>query len=186
MGSFIDMTGWKMWEHGVPESKLTVIRQAQDRIQSNGIHIKRWIVECNCEKHTIFEVDGRSIKSGNTTSCGCTRGYNKYDLTNEYGIGITSNSNEEFYFSLDKYDLFEVLCVMSTEVIETIKIADECQDKVVDSLGHRMLELYNEAEYRRMRSMAFVLAITGHTDPSKWRPIYDEFCKEYDKLNRKE
>ena len=81
MGSFIDMTGWKMWEHGVPESKLTVIRQAQDRIQSNGIHIKRWVVECNCEKHTIFEVDGRSIKSGNTTSCGCTRGYNKYDLT---------------------------------------------------------------------------------------------------------
>lgn len=107
MGSFIDMTGWKMWEHGVPESKLTVIRQAQDRIQSNGIHIKRWIVECNCEKHTIFEVDGRSIKSGNTTSCGCTRGYNKYDLTNEYGIGITSNSNEEFYFSLDKYDLIK-------------------------------------------------------------------------------
>lgn len=49
-----------------------------------------------------------------------------------------------------------------------------------------MLELYNEAEYRRMRSMAFVLAMTGHTDPTKWYPIYEEFCKEYDKLNRKE
>lgn len=83
-------------------------------------------------------------------------------------------------------DLLETLYTMSTEIVETIKISDECQDKVVDSLGHRMLELYNEAEYRRMRSMAFVLAITGHTDPSKWRPIYDEFCKEYDKLNRKE
>lgn len=75
---------------------------------------------------------------------------------------------------------------MSTEIRETIKIADECQDKVVDSLGHRVLELYNEAEYRRMRSMAFVLAITGYTDPTKWYPIYDEYCKEYDKLNRKE
>lgn len=83
-------------------------------------------------------------------------------------------------------DLLETLCAMSTEIVETIKISDECQDKVVDSLGHRMLELYNEAEYRRMRSMAFVLAITGHTDPSKWYPIYEEFCKEYDKLNRKE
>lgn len=83
-------------------------------------------------------------------------------------------------------DLFEVLYDMSTKIMETIQTADECQDKVVGSLGHRVLELYNEAEYRRMRSMCFVLAITGHTDPSKWRPIYDEFCKEYDKLNRKE
>lgn len=53
-------------------------------------------------------------------------------------------------------------------------------------LTNIVLELYNEAEYRRMRSMCFVLAITGHTDPSKWCLIYDEFCKEYDKLNRKE
>lgn len=83
-------------------------------------------------------------------------------------------------------DLLETLCAMSTEIMETIQTADECQYKVADSLGYRMLELYNEAEYRRMRSMCFVLAITGHTDPSKWRPIYDEFCKEYDKLNRKE
>lgn len=49
-----------------------------------------------------------------------------------------------------------------------------------------MLELYNKAEYQSMRSMCFVLAIAGQTDPSKWRPIYDKFCKEYDKLNRKE
>ena len=83
-------------------------------------------------------------------------------------------------------DLFEVLYDMSTEIMETIQTADERQDKVSDSLGHSMLELYNEAEYRRMRSMCFVLAITGHADPIKWRPIYDEFCQEYDKLNRKE
>lgn len=83
-------------------------------------------------------------------------------------------------------DLLETLCAMSTEIMETIKIADECQDKVVDSLGQHILELYNEAEYRRIRSMSFVLAMTGHTDSSKWRPIYEEYCKEYDKLNRKE
>lgn len=83
-------------------------------------------------------------------------------------------------------DLFEVLYDMSIEIMETIKTTDECQDKVVDSLGKHVLQLYNEAEYRRMRSMVFVLAITGHTDPSKWRPVYDEFCNEYDKLNRKE
>lgn len=105
--------------------------------------------------------------------------------------------NEEIHAKIDELgdlkdkpvtweDLFETLYGMSTEIMETIQAADECQDKVVDSLYHRVLELYNEAEYRRMRSMCFVLAITGHTDPSKWRPVYDEFCKEYDKLNRKE
>lgn len=105
--------------------------------------------------------------------------------------------NEEIHAKIDELgdlkdkpvtwgDLFETLYGMSTEIMETIQAADECQNKVVDSLYHRVLALYNEAEYRRMRSMAFVLAITGYTDPSKWCPIYDEFCKEYDKLNRKE
>ena len=83
-------------------------------------------------------------------------------------------------------DLLEVLYNMSTEIAKTIQAANKCQDTVIDGLSHYVLELYNEAEYRRMRSMAFVLAVTGHTDYSKWRPIYDEFCKEYDKLNRKE
>lgn len=27
MGNFIDMTGWVMKEHGVPDSRLTVINQ---------------------------------------------------------------------------------------------------------------------------------------------------------------
>lgn len=107
MGKFVDMTGWKMWEHGVPDSKLTVIKQVEDRIKDNGIHIKRWLVECGCEQHTQFVADGSSVRSGNTTSCGCSRGYNIYDLTNDYGIGITSNTNDEFYFSLDKYDLIK-------------------------------------------------------------------------------
>lgn len=29
---------------------------------------------------------------------------NKYDLLNEYGIGWTSNTNEEFYFDLEDYE----------------------------------------------------------------------------------
>lgn len=30
-----DMTGWKMWEHGVPDSKLIVIKQAGNSIVTN-------------------------------------------------------------------------------------------------------------------------------------------------------
>lgn len=32
---------------------------------------------------------------------------NKYDLTGEYGIGYTSNTNEPFYFDLEDYDLIK-------------------------------------------------------------------------------
>jgi hypothetical protein len=28
MGKFIDMTGWKMSEHGIPDSRITVIDKA--------------------------------------------------------------------------------------------------------------------------------------------------------------
>ena len=35
----IDMTGWKMWEHGVPESRLTVIKQVNDYVTPQGVHI---------------------------------------------------------------------------------------------------------------------------------------------------
>lgn len=33
-----DMTGWNMWEHGVLDSKLTVIKQAEDYV-SNKRHL---------------------------------------------------------------------------------------------------------------------------------------------------
>lgn len=107
-----DMTGWNMWEHGVPNSRLTVIEQSEDYIASNGCHFARWLCECNCEQHKKFIVSGYNIRSGRILSCGCyaaehkkqKRKNNKFDLTGEYGIGWTSNTNEEFYFDLEDYD----------------------------------------------------------------------------------
>lgn len=36
MGKLIDMTGWKMWEHGVLDSRLTVL----ERYNINGLENK--------------------------------------------------------------------------------------------------------------------------------------------------
>jgi hypothetical protein len=48
----IDITGWVMSEHGVPESRLTVLKQVDDYINTtNGQHITRWLCECSCEEH---------------------------------------------------------------------------------------------------------------------------------------
>ena len=64
MGKFIDMTGWVMKEHGVPESRLTVI----DRAPSKDKHIF-W--NCICECGTKLTIRGDQLKRGVTKSCGC-------------------------------------------------------------------------------------------------------------------
>ena len=110
------MTGWVMAEHGVPDSRLTVICQAEDYITPKGIHIAQWLVECNCIDHKKFICAGRYIKNGHTRSCGCLKSevqsercksmkkVNTYDLSGEYGIGYCSNTNNPFYFDLEDYD----------------------------------------------------------------------------------
>lgn len=109
-----DMTGWNMWEHGVPDSRWTVIKQVDDRISPNGEHYAIWLCECTCEKHTIKEVRGKDLRNGRSKSCGCmavenasilNKKSNTYDLTNhDYGVGWTTNTNREFYFDLEDYD----------------------------------------------------------------------------------
>lgn len=66
-----DMTGWVMSEHGVSDSRLIVIRQAEDYVSPNGTHYARWLCECNCEEHNQIIARGNDIKSGHTLSCGC-------------------------------------------------------------------------------------------------------------------
>lgn len=61
----IDMTGWVMKEHGVPDSRITVIK----RDIENKSKITKWI--CKCECGNIFSADGTKLRSGWTKSCGC-------------------------------------------------------------------------------------------------------------------
>ena len=110
-----DMTGWVMAEHGVPDSRWTVIKQIEDYITPSGRHYARWLCECSCEQHTQKGVVGTEVKSGRSKSCGCLRNelkkkYNTYDLSGEYGIGWTSNTNKEFYFDLDRFDDIKNIC----------------------------------------------------------------------------
>lgn len=116
--NFIDMTGWKMCEHGVPESRLTVI----ERVVSTTKYRARWLVKCSCIAQTIFEVDGKSIRNGNTLSCGClqkekaqkagksNKEYNQFRFDGEIVIGLTSNTNREFYVDRKNFDQIKEYC----------------------------------------------------------------------------
>lgn len=66
-----DMTGWNMWEHGVPDSRLTVIKQTEDYVNPNGKRLAKWLCICNCQEHNKIEATGSNLKSGRTKSCGC-------------------------------------------------------------------------------------------------------------------
>ena len=90
--------------------KFTILEQIDDYITPQGVHIARWLCQCDCGSDPI-KVTGNSLKTGSVKSCGCSRRkYNKYDLSGEYGIGWTSNTNKEFYFDLDDYDKIKGYC----------------------------------------------------------------------------
>lgn len=83
---------------------------------------KKWICQCDCKNKTIRSVREGDLKNGKSASCGCDKKgiikfnketkakINKYDLSGEYGIGWTSNTNKEFYFDLEDYDKIKQYC----------------------------------------------------------------------------
>jgi hypothetical protein len=114
-----DITGWIMSEHGVPESRLIVIKQVEDYIKPNGKREAQYLCECNCNEHNAIIIRASYIKTGHTLSCGCLqkentskshKKYNNYNLSGEYGIGYCSNTGSEFYFDLEDYDKIKNYC----------------------------------------------------------------------------
>lgn len=90
-----------------------VIGIGNDRINNNGRIFKTLICECQCKDKIVKSIEKRHLLSGSSKSCGClqkekasiaNKKYNVYDLSGEYGIGYTSNTNEPFYFDLEDYD----------------------------------------------------------------------------------
>lgn len=125
-----DMTGWRMWEHGVPDSRLIVIEQVEDYIDPKGVHSARWRCMCNCGSAKDIFATGKCIRYGGVLSCGCKlketsainwnnsieqikmriRKNNDIDLSGDFGVGWTLNANKEFYFDIEDYDKIKDYC----------------------------------------------------------------------------
>lgn len=108
MSKLIDLTGQIF-------GRLTVIKRATNK-KYNRVH---WVCKCSCGNPECVIVASNNLKSGHTLSCGCIRNeiintifnkQNKYDLSGEYGVGWTSNTNEEFYFDLEDYNKIKDYC----------------------------------------------------------------------------
>ena len=79
MGKFIDLTGQKF-------GRLTVIERADNTKQGQA----KWLCQCDCGRKTV--VMGKSLRNGNTKSCGCLQ-----KETIGYKRTIHGQTNTRFY-----------------------------------------------------------------------------------------
>ena len=109
---FIDLTGMQF-------ERLSVVKRGDDYISPKGNKYVRYLCQCNCSNPELVLVLASDLKAGKVKSCGCLNREkiierntkrNKYDLSGEYGIGWTSNTNKEFYFDLEDYEKIKDYC----------------------------------------------------------------------------
>lgn len=110
MGKKIDMTGWVMKEHGILDSKLTVLYEDKEYVKNRKTLVgPYWL--CKCECGNIITVLGQSLRNGNTKSCGCLKKENTAakDLTNKkFGKLIAIKPTKERSF--DGSIIWECAC----------------------------------------------------------------------------
>lgn len=133
-----DLTGMKF-------GRLTVIKQVEDYIGVNGQHRSQWLCQCDCGSKPIVVIGSNLTKKNwSTKSCGClniektketNKKYNNYDLSGEFGIGWTSNTNREFYFDLEDFGL----------------IKDYCWNEHIGSTGYGRLEAWSNTKCGMVR-----------------------------------
>ena len=150
-------------------NRLIVLRQAEDYIGPSGKHTAQWLCQCSCGSDPIV-VQGVSLTRGLTKSCGCLRRErgvelgklgkksNIYDLSGEYGIGWTSNKNNEFYFDLEDYD----------------KIKDYCWYERVEKGGYNPLVAY-DPNTRKHIKMTAILGYKNYDHINK-NPLDNRKC----------
>lgn len=99
--------------------RLTVVKQVEDYILPCGKHHARWLCRCSCIDQKEVVVWGASLRRGDTTSCGCLgrenqiqscKKYNEYRIEGDIVIGLTTNTNKEFYVDLKNFDKIKDYC----------------------------------------------------------------------------
>lgn len=104
---------------GMVFGRWTVIQQADDYVNSNGIHYAQWLCECSCDKHTRKVIQQSTLLNKESQSCGCIakevaskvhKKYNDYGYSRDYGVGYCHNTGTEFYFDWEDFDKIKEYC----------------------------------------------------------------------------
>ena len=135
---------------GLIFGRLTVLEQDEDYIRPDGRREAKWLCQCVCGN--LKTIKGDLLTSRKTQSCGClsieniseigksNHKTNKYDLSGEYGVGITFNTSREFYFDLEDYE----------------KIKDYCWSECVDTNGYHYVHTW-DANLKKIIKMSHLI-----------------------------
>lgn len=171
--------------------KLIVIKRVDDFVRPSGKKDVQYLCKCDCGNDVVTK--GYNLLHKNKQSCGCTHSLyhnvkNTYDLSQEYGIGYTTNTNKEFYFDLDDYDLIKNICwwedangyIVSKDKLLHRIIMSPDKGEVVDHINHnkfdnRKCNLRNCAKAQnnintglRIDNTSGYKGVTYRQDRSKW------------------
>lgn len=150
---FKDITGWNMWEHGFPKSRIKVLYRTRQNEQKNWM----WMCECQCEKKTRFEIAGGVLLYGKKLSCGClakeekvqNRKKNQYEFHENYIIGYTQKGNP-FYVDIENYDkIKDIYWTETTEWANMKRLSGSINEKTIRQhiyLGYRNCDHINRNE----------------------------------------
>lgn len=130
---------------------LVVIERAEDFVRPSGKKDVQYLCQCDCGNCIITK--SFNLLHKNKRSCGCVSTLyhhteNVYDLTGEYGIGYTTNTNKKFYFDLDDYELIKDNCwweatngyVVSNGESLHRKIMNANKNEIIDHINHDTLD----------------------------------------------
>lgn len=89
--AFINLKGQKF-------NHLTVLELFPFKSKDNR---PLWIVECDCDAHTIFVVSGKSLRNGNTKSCGCAQVSSVVARNLKHGLAYRNNKSRLYGIHCD-------------------------------------------------------------------------------------
>lgn len=89
--AFINLKGQKF-------NHLTVLELFPFKSKDNR---PLWIVECDCDAHTIFVVSGKSLRNGNTKSCGCNQAASLTARNTKHGLAQRNRKSRAYSIYVD-------------------------------------------------------------------------------------
>lgn len=133
---------------------LLVVRQGEDYVSPNGVHLTTWVCNCKCGNKNIVK-NQSYFKRANYCSCGCkssslmreaNRKYNDYEIQEDYVIMYTKKE-EAFIIDLDDFEKVRNVCwhmhkgyfcgTLNQKKVWLHRYITNCpKDMVVDHINH--------------------------------------------------